>query len=214
MTTEAINQEQAIDVNESAIVDNAVKAITAKAETLNKKARREALKAATQDIEIKTTATENKREFFSKEATENAIAQKKIEKADKEARAIAASTRSQNVNEKLIHASCYKSNALTKTAIIESAICVAARTIDTFSAQQIEAFISKTYALERVAYKLEATTAKRVIKHVKDCIKAYNSIYYSVDENDIIHLSKACIQKCNDASFKEQVNNIVNLLKK
>jgi hypothetical protein len=206
MTTETINQEQMTsDVNESVISDNAVKAITAKAETLNKKARRIAAK---KNVAVKANTTVKAESFFNVEETEKQL-QIEIESKKAVAAAKAAKAEKSSHSEKLLVSSLTRANThyiYTNTAIVNIALLVAARSIERASCNQIAAYIEKVLKCDNIRHKSDSSNAHRVLAHCKDALAAYVTI-----ENDIITFNELLIKT---AKLDRMIANVDQLAAK
>jgi hypothetical protein len=147
----------------------------------------------------------NASSIFSAEET---AAQASANKKERQAKALAKSQRENKVNNTLVTATIRVRQRITKTAIIEIALSVAATQIDHVSCQQVAAYIEKEIA-DNVRYKHESNIATRVRNHCRAAMKKL----CIVDSNDIIHFTESFKNIATDPKHAERVNALLSELK-
>jgi len=144
-------------------------------------------------------------DYFSETETRKQVAANRDKKA---AKALAKSQRENKVNNTLVTATIRVRQRITKTAIIEIALSIAARNVKSATCQQIESFIVNEVS-DSVYYKHESNVATRVRNHVRHAMKKL----CIVDANDLIHFTDAFQKIVNDEKHIEQVKRLLAELK-
>lgn len=152
-------------------------------------------------------ATVSKSDIFTVEARDEAksatIAAKELNEARKAAK-------KNNVDNSLVSATIRVNNKITKTAIIESALSIAASSISSCSITQIVAYIEKELNVKKFHYKRETNNASRVRCHVRDSLTESCTL----DENDIIFFSATFVKLCKEnKEYKTRLNTLIDQIK-
>lgn len=129
-------------------------------------------------------------------------------KAERQAKALAKSQRENKVNNTLITATIRVRQRITKTAIIEIALSVAAQHVQTVSCQQIASYI-ETEIADSVYYKHESNIATRVRNHCRAAMKKL----CIVDSNDLIHFTESFMKAVKNDEHMNRVNALLKELK-
>lgn len=162
-------------------------------------------KAATKTKTTKTTAKNSD----PKHAIFNKAAREKSQKATETKRALAASEKAAKkakVDNSLITATIEVSSKLTKTALIEVAICSAAQHIASATIDQIEQFIAAEFNIEKYHYKRESCNAARIRAHVQKALD--NRVQYD-PETETLHFDEKLLTRVKDEKFAALLSKTV-----
>ena len=140
--------------------------------------------------------------IFNDERTKEVSA---LNAATRQAKALARSQRENKVNNVLVTATIRRRDAITKTAIIETALSVAAQTVTACTCQQVEQFIQEDMTREDSFYKHESSIVSRVRNHIRHAMKKL----VSVDANDDITFHESFLKIVRDENHMKRVRAII-----